>query len=112
MSRCAVAGCASQVGVEGLKWHVFPKSSTRKSAWLRFCGLAESSPTPKHICSRHFPDDAYRLASQMPGWSRKHWRLEDSSVPTLFPPNLQTTQCQSPGNSQVDCVQDIKVPAV
>merc|ERR1712129_120615 len=73
--------------------HVFPSDPDLRNAWIRNVGRPNWEPTPNStICSLHFEENNYLVASQDKNVSRKRKNngqlqrktLRPDAVPTLF----------------------------
>ena len=92
--KCRVVDCRSNyAGEERTTVFSFPKEESLRKIWIKFVNRKgwETTP-PSFIYIKLFEENYYRK-----GKNNKHHRLTKSlkSVPTIFNPNIQTSQCSS-----------------
>lgn len=93
--QCSAYGCFNRKGDNGLSFHVFPKSTERKTNWVN--ALRRDNFTPRNnsiLCSEHFATTDYIPPSESFGSSLKR-RLKEEAVPSIFkfksPPKKRKT---------------------
>ena len=92
--KCCVVDCRSNyAGEERTTVFSFPKEESLRKIWIKFVNRKDWEPTPSSfICIKHFEEKYYRK-----GKNDKCYRLTKTlrPVPTIFNPNIQTSQCSS-----------------
>lgn len=64
MPQCAVNVCkiTTQEAKNSdicISFHTFPKESSKRSKWVKFCGLIKDPGTSLYVCSQHFTSDDF-----------------------------------------------------
>ena len=92
--KCCAIDCRSNyAGEERTTVFSFPKEESLRKIWIKFVNRKDWEPTPSSfICIKHFEEKYYRK-----GKNDKRYRLTKTlkPVPTIFNPNIQTSQCSS-----------------
>ena len=92
--KCFAVDCRSNyAGEQRTTVFSFPREESLHKIWIKFVNRQDWEPTPSSfICIKYFEEKYYRK-----GKNDKHYRLTKTlqPVPTVFNPNIQTSQCSS-----------------
>ena len=92
--KCFAVDCRSNyAGEQRTTVFSFPREESLHKIWIKFVNRQDQEPTPSSfICIKYFEEKYYRK-----GKNDKHYRLTKTlqPVPTVFNPNIQTSQCSS-----------------
>ena len=90
--KCCVVDCPSNyAGKERTTVFPFPKEESLRKIWINFVNRKDTTIS-SFICIKHFEEKYYRK-----GKNDKRYRLTKTlkPVPTIFNPNIQTSECSS-----------------
>ena len=92
--KCCVVDCRSDyTGEERTTVLSFPKEESLRKIWIKFVNRKDWEPTPSSfICIKHFEEKYYRKSKNN---KRYHLIKALKPVPTIFNPNIQTSECSS-----------------
>ena len=92
--KCCVVDCRSDYAVEERTTvFSFPKEEILRKIWIKFVNRKNYKPTlSSFICIKHFQEKYYKKSK-----NKKRYRLPKTlkPAPTIFNPNIQTSQCSS-----------------
>ena len=93
-SKCCAIDCRSNyAGEERTTVFSFPKEESLRKIWIKFVNRKDWEPTlSSFICVKYFDEKYY---SKGKNDKRYHLTKTLKPVPTIFNPNIQTSQCSS-----------------